>query len=122
MEDLWLKIKFWTKLSVIGLVTIYLVAFIAKNSDRQAQFWYWYKRDYAIPILVLASSSFLVGIIAALLVKTTFKTIRQLRKLRADARTQRMERDLADMKSKASMLQTKPTDSRDSESRPEEDT
>src|SRR5438477_3485005 len=112
MEDLWLKIKFWTKLGTVGLVTLYIAVFIAKNSDKKATFWYWYSKEYAVPILVLSASAFVGGIVAAILIRTTFKTVRQLRKMSRDARTQRIERELADMKSKAAMLQTKPnTDS-----------
>jgi uncharacterized membrane protein YciS (DUF1049 family) len=107
MDDLWLKIKFWTKLSITGLVALYMAFFIGKNIDRTAQFWYWYNRDYTIKILVLAASAFIAGIIATLLVRTTFKTLRQFHTMRSRSRTERLEREMADMKAKAAMLQTK---------------
>ena len=107
MDNLWLKIKFWTKLSITGLVVIYIAFFVGKNSDRTAHFWYWYGRDYTINILVLAGFAFLAGIVATLLVRTTFKTLRQFHSMRSRMRTERMERELADMKTKAAMLQTK---------------
>jgi uncharacterized integral membrane protein len=107
MNDTWLKIKFWTKLTITALVTLYIAVFIAKNSERKTQFWYWYNRDYEVPILVLVAVSFLVGVLAVILIRTTFRTMRQFRDLRARSRTEKLEREIADMKVKAAMLQTR---------------
>jgi uncharacterized membrane protein YciS (DUF1049 family) len=107
MDNLWLKIKFWTKLSITGLVALYIAFFIGKNSDRTAKFWYWYNRDYTISILVLAACSLLGGVIATLLIRTTFRTLRQFREMRSRSVTERLEREVADMKVKAAMLQTR---------------
>ena len=105
--DTWLKIKFWTKLTVTALVTLYIAIFIAKNSERKTQFWYWFYRDYEVPILILAAVSFLTGVLSAILIRTTVRTMRQFRDLRARSRTEKLEREIADMKVKAAMLQTK---------------
>ncbi len=107
MDNLWLKIKFWTKLSITALVALYIAFFVGKNSDRTARFWYWYNRDYTIKILALAAAAFVGGIVATLLVRTTFTTLRQFHSMRSRARTERLERDVADMKAKAAMLQVK---------------
>jgi uncharacterized integral membrane protein len=107
MNDTWLKLKFWTKVTITALVTLYIAIFIAKNSERSAQFWYWFRRDYQIPILILAAFSFLAGAVSVVLIRTTYRTVRQLRDLRSRSRTEKLEREIADMKSKAAMLQTK---------------
>jgi uncharacterized integral membrane protein len=107
MNDTWLKIKFWTKVTITALVTLYIAVFIAKNSERSAQFWYWFGRDYQIAILVLAACSFLAGAISVILIRTTYRTVRQLRDLRSRGRTEKLEREMADMKAKAAMLQTR---------------
>ncbi|HEX8524102.1 MAG TPA: hypothetical protein VF669_17745 [Tepidisphaeraceae bacterium] len=107
MDNLWLKIKFWTKLTITVLVVVYIAFFIGKNSDRSTEFWYWYNRDYRISILVLAASSFIAGAFSAILVRTTLKTLSQFRSIRGRHRTERLEREISDMKAKAAMLQTK---------------
>ncbi len=106
-ENLWLKIKFWTKLTIVFLVVVYIAFFIGKNSERKAQFWYWYNHTYSVSILILTAVSFLAGIVALFLVRTTYKTIRQVRSMRTRSRTERLEREVEDMKAKAAMLHTK---------------
>ena len=51
--------------------------------------------------------AFLFGVIVAILVRMMFKTIHQVRDMRNRSRTERLEREVADMKAKAAMLQTK---------------
>ncbi len=110
MSNLWLKIKIWTKGIAIGLILLYVLVFIFKN-NQDVKFWWWYNREDQHSVLLLISISFLAGIVSTVLVRTTWRTIRQLRDLRDRSRGQRMERELADMKDKASRLQTKPTTS-----------
>ncbi len=108
MNDTWLKIKFWTKITITSGVTLYILFFIYNNSAETTKFWYWFRRpNYQIPILILAASSFLAGAVSIFLLRTTYRTIRQLRDLRSRGRTEKLEREIADMKSKAAMLQTK---------------
>ena len=106
MDNLWLKIKFWTKLTITGLVALYLIIFIAKNSQ-PVEVWYWYKGQMQMPKLLLVAASFVTGIVTMFLIRTTFRTIRQVRDLTARSRTERLEREMEDMKSKAAMLQTR---------------
>ena len=109
MGSLWLKIKVWTKVALFAFVTIYLLTFIFRNSDEPAKFWFWFwKPDLETSILYLTLGSFLAGVIVTLLVRTTWTTIRQIRDVRQRARTEKLEREMADMKSKAAMLQTRP--------------
>ena len=104
---MWLKIKIWTKVVVFALVAIYLLVFFLKNNDREVQFWYWYNRAPQTPVLLLAGLSFVAGVLVAVLVRMMFKTIHQVRDMRNRSRTERLEREVADMKAKAAMLQTK---------------
>jgi len=104
---MWLKIKIWTKVVVFALVAIYLLVFFLKNNERDVQFWYWYNREPQTPVLLLAGLSFVAGVLIAILVRMMFKTIDQVRDMRNRSRTERLEREVADMKAKAAMLQTK---------------
>ena len=107
MSSLWLKIWIWIKITVFAVLAIYVLTFIAKNSGYTAKFWFWFGRDYDVPVLYLAFFSFLGGVLITLLVRTTFKTLRQIREVRQRARNERLEREVADMKTKAAMLQTR---------------
>ena len=104
---MWLKIKIWTKVALFAFVAVYLLIFFLKNNDREVQFWYWYNRAPQTPVLLLAGLSFLAGVLIAILVRMMFKTVHQVREMRNRARTERLEREVADMKAKAAMLQTK---------------
>jgi uncharacterized integral membrane protein len=107
MNSMWLKIKIWTKVAIFAVVAVYLFIFYLKNNNRDVEFWYWYNRAPQTPVLLLVTMSFLVGVLVAILVRMMFRTIRQIREMRSKARTERLEREVADMKAKAAMLQTK---------------
>jgi hypothetical protein len=105
---MWLKIKIWTKALIFGALVVYTLVFLLKNSDENANIWYWFfKPKYEVSVLLLTFFAFVAGVIGTLLVRTTFTTIRQIREARARSRTDRLEREVADMKSKAAMLKTK---------------
>ena len=108
MNSMWLKIKIWTKVAVFAIVAIYLLTFIFKNSDEPAKFWYWFwKPDVETSILYFTLFTFFAGVLTTILVRMMFKTVHQVREMRNRSRTERLEREVADMKAKAAMLQTK---------------
>jgi hypothetical protein len=108
MTDIWLKIKIWVKGIVLGLVLLYVLIFLLKNTGQEAvKLWFWWNTSLTISPLLLAFSTFLLGIIAAILGRTTWTTVRQIKDMRERSRIQKMERENADMKAKAAMLQTK---------------
>ena len=109
MQNLWLKIKIWTKVGVAGLVALYVLIFVLKNGDQKATFWFWPYHTYDGSLLLLVAFTFLIGGLVAILATTTFRTIRQIRELRARSRATKAEAALRDQELKAAMLQTKPT-------------
>ena len=106
MSNLWLKFRVWTKVILFGLLVVYLTVFIIQNSENQATLWLWFggAQKLQTSVLKLVLAAFLLGVLGTVLVRTTFRTIRQVREVRQRGRAERLERDLADMKSKASML------------------
>src|SRR5438067_11454310 len=111
MGNIWLKIKVWTKVIIVSMLVLYGLLFVLKNSEKPVTFWFWFGRQYDTSLLVLVFFTFIAGIIAAVLVRTSFVTIRQIREIKARNRSERMARDVEEMKSKASRLQTKPLSS-----------
>lgn len=113
MGNLWLKIKVWTKVLLLAAVVTYAVLFIVNNSERTANPWFWFDRPpeaSRTTVLRLVLFAFLAGVIGTLLVRTTFVTLRQIRESRERSRTERMQRELEEMKAKAAMLRTKPAE------------
>jgi uncharacterized integral membrane protein len=104
---MWLKIKIWTKVIIFGLIALYGLVFFLKN-DNTVEVWYWpLKPKYTISLIWLVLIAFLLGGVVTILVRTSFKTLRQIREMRAQNRLDRLEREQADMKAKAAMLQTR---------------
>jgi uncharacterized integral membrane protein len=108
---MWLKIKVWTKIIIFGILTLYVLIFVVKNGDRAAKFWYWFGRDYEVPLLFLVFFAFIVGVVGTILVRTSLKTVAQFREMRQRSHTDRLEQEVADMRVKAAMLQTRPASS-----------
>ena len=105
---MWLKIKVWTKVTLFTLLFLYVVIFIAKNSERQVKPWFWFGREPDTTVLILVLCAFLTGVLGTILIRTTFHTVRQVRDLQSRGRAERLEREVAEMRTKAGMLRTKP--------------
>jgi len=109
MNNLWLKIKVWSKIVIAAFIVIYLVTFVAKNSAATAEVWFFFfKAPFTVPLLYLIFFVFVAGVVGTILVRTTFKTLTQVRELRTRSRQEKLEREMADMKAKAARLQTRP--------------
>jgi uncharacterized integral membrane protein len=104
---MWLKIKVWTKVVVFGLVLLYSMIFILANKDGTAKFWYWFGREPEWPVLFLVLGAFITGVILTVLLRTTFKTLRQFRELQSRSRADKLHREMEMMKTKAAMLRTR---------------
>ena len=105
---MWLKIKVWTKVTIATALALYVLLFIYNNSGQPVQFWWWFNHTQPASVFTLSTLAFLAGAIAAVLVRTTWKTYTQIRELQRRSRQQRAERELAHIKSKAGMLKTRP--------------
>ena len=108
MGGLLLKIKIWTKMVLFALIALYTLLFFFNNWDQSVTVWFFFNSQYTISVLLLVFLTFVIGVIGTLLVRTTLKTIRQIRDVRVRERAVRLEREVADMKAKAAMLQTRP--------------
>lgn len=109
MKDLWLKIKVWTKIIIITVFVAYLLIFVIQNANKLVWIWYWFGQPQAeTTALKLIVYMFLAGVLGTLLARMLFRTIKQINELRGRSASAQMQRDVADMKAKAAMLQTKP--------------
>ena len=108
MGNLWLKIKVWTKVVVFALLFLYIILFVVNNSVRSVKFWFWIHQEADTTVLVLVLWAFVTGVVGTILVRTTFKTLRQFRDMQERGRTDKMHRELQDMKAKAGMLRARP--------------
>jgi uncharacterized integral membrane protein len=106
---MWLKIKVWTKVVLFGILFLYSLIFIFKNSDKTADFWYWPGRPAKYPTLFLTIGSFLAGVIVVVLLRTTFKTLQQVRELQSRSRSEKLTREVELMKQKTATLRTADT-------------
>lgn len=108
MSNLWLKFKIWTKVIVGLLVLIYILAFCIRNHSNPANVWIFPWHDVQTTVLYVAGISFLVGALVATLLRTIFRTARQIRELKERNRSVKLERAVQDMHAKAAMLRAKP--------------
>ena len=106
MGNLWLKIKVGTKIAIFVILSIATLLFVVNNINKPITVWLW--NDYQTTLLKVLLITVLVSVIFTVLLATAFRTVRQIREIRARSRSQRLEEEIRDMKSKASMLQTKP--------------
>jgi uncharacterized integral membrane protein len=106
MNDLWLKIKIWTK-AILFLIVIVYAAFFAVANREAVTLWVWFRTEYRIPMTLVVLIALLMGVLGTILFRAVFRTLRQMRDLKERKRSDRLEREVADMKAKAAMLHTR---------------
>ena len=106
MNNVWLKIKVWTKITIFALLAIFVLVFVIQNVNKPVTVWLW--NDIPTTLLKVLMISVLISIVFTILVATSLKTVRQFKEMRQVRRTDRLEQEVADMRAKAAMLQTRP--------------
>lgn len=105
MNNLWLKIRIWTKVVLFSVLGIYAMMLIWNNMGQEpAKVWYWIGGQVEAPLLALLFFTFMFGVIATLLFRTTLRTLRQIRELRLRNAQKQAETRAA----RAAKLQTRP--------------
>lgn len=105
---MWLKIKVWTKITIASLLAIYALIFFLKNTTQDITLWWWFNKTNNTSVFTLAFFAFVSGVIATILLRTTLTTAKQIREMRKRSISQKVQRDLAEMKIKAGLLQSRP--------------
>ena len=108
MNETWAKIKLWTKITIAVVLAAYLILFVYNNSGDRVDFWYWFGHYPHVSAFFLALVAFVAGAVCALMVSTTYRTMRQLKAAQSGRRLEKLERDQAEMKAKAAMLHQQP--------------
>src|SRR5688572_21321923 len=106
MANLWLKFKVGTKLAIFFILLIATLLFVFNNINKSVTIWLW--NDYQTTLLKVLFFTVLVSVIFTILIGTAFRTVRQIREIRARSRSEKLEEEIREMKEKASMLQTRP--------------
>jgi hypothetical protein len=106
---MWEKFKLWTRVILFSALAVYLLIVITLNwnlkidGDFSLMFVKYEKPRILVVLLITA----VLSIFGWWLTRTIFKTVRQFRSMRERNRTARLEREVADMRTKAGMLQQK---------------
>lgn len=108
MENLWLKIKIWTKIGIFSIGVIYLLMFVFKNSDQDLTIWFWFGHEIKTSMLVLIPVVLLAGVVGTVVVRMAYRALKQFRELRQRTAAARMQQDVAELKAKAATMQTRP--------------
>lgn len=106
---MWEKLKLYTKMTVFGAMALYVLAFIFMNRDRvvDGELKLIFTTFNRPSILLVLPITGVLSIVAWWLIRTIFKTVRQFRALRERSRTAKLEKEVAEMRAKAGMLQTR---------------
>lgn len=105
--NFWLKLRVWTKIIFFGLIALYIAIFALKNVYTKTELWLFFGTDWTIQssVLLLAIGAFVLGIIFAMLTRTIFRTIAQLREMKR----KRMEKEATAIISRAAKLRMRET-------------
>jgi hypothetical protein len=106
---MWEKIKFWTRVVLFGLLALYVIVVTLLNWELQINgvlnlLFVKYQNPQVLKVLFFTA---LVSIFGWWLLWTLWRALRQLKTAQEKARTVRLEREVAEMKAKAALLQTK---------------
>jgi hypothetical protein len=109
MGTFWEKLKFWTKAISFGVAVLYLFIVMALNWNLVIDgdlnlIVAKYQKPHVLTVLLVTA---VISIFGWWLLRTIFKTLRQWQHLQDRSRTARLEKEMAEMKAKAGMLQTR---------------
>lgn len=101
----WDKLRVWFKIAVFSAVALYLIVFVAQNTGaaKQVTLWVWFGRSPTAPLLVVLPITFFVGVIATLLARTIWRTLRQMREMKR----RKMEKEAAAIITRAAKLRVR---------------
>lgn len=107
MQSFWLKIKVGTKIAIFSILSIAVLLFLVQNVNKPVTVWLW--NEYPTTLLKVLFFTALISVIFTILISTAFRTVRQIKEIRARSRSTKLEAEIRDMRNKAAMLQTKPS-------------
>lgn len=99
---MWLKIKFWSKVTVLSVLLIYALLFVVQNLGKSVSIWFWFSNEPETPLLLLVLLCFLAGALLVVMLRTVSSAVRQYRQIRQRER----EAALDAMVQKASALKS----------------
>jgi uncharacterized integral membrane protein len=85
MSDAWEKTKIWTKISVIGLVTIFIILFIWLNDSNTTKVWFFGQHETTVLWILLGA--FVAGVLVIPLARPVYRAFAQLAALRKKPET-----------------------------------
>ena len=106
---MWEKIKFWTRVVIFGLLALYVIVVTLLNWNLRIAgildlVFVKYTNPQVLTVLLFTA---VLSIIGWWLLRTVWRALRQLKTMQEKSRTARLEKEVAEMKAKAGMLQTK---------------
>ena len=105
MKGYFLKAWLWIKSIVLGAVVLYILLFVFNNNNKPVRVWWWFGPQTEVSLLSLIFTVLAMGVLVTLLVRTVATTVRQIQETRTRTRTMRLEKEVAEMRAKAEMLQ-----------------
>ena len=106
VSDTLLKIRIWAKIILLAILVVYTLLFLFLNSD-QTDLWLFFGTTIRTNVIVALLGAFLLGALTTIAVRMVLKTVQQMRLSRDRGRTDRLEREIADMRTKSARLQTR---------------
>lgn len=107
VSDTLLKIRIWSKIIVLVLLVVYMLLFLFKNSQ-PVNLWLFFGVEIErINVILALLGAFVLGSLTTIAVRMVYRTIAQIRQSQERGRTERLEREIADMRTKAGSLQTR---------------
>ncbi len=107
IPDVILKVRIWTKIILLGLVVLYTLLFVWNNSDEQIDVWLFFNTNPRVNVLIALLGAFVLGAMMTVLARMVWNTVAQMRTVSERNRTARLEREIADMRTKAGSLRTR---------------
>ncbi|MEM1012357.1 MAG: hypothetical protein AAGI46_09055 [Planctomycetota bacterium] len=101
-SDTLLKVRIWTKVTLLSIVAIYTIVFVLLNGRGTIDVWLFPTVTLNTSPIVGLLAAFVLGALAMLLTRMAFATLRQAKTAREKGRTDRLEREIQEMKLRAS--------------------
>ena len=98
--------RIWAKVLLLAVVLVYFLLFLYFNSQ-DVVLWLFPGTQFQTNMVVALLGAVVLGSLLTLLVRMVAVTLRQVRQRRDRVRTDKLEREITDMRTKAASLKTR---------------
>jgi uncharacterized membrane protein YciS (DUF1049 family) len=108
MNTFWAKFWIWTRVLLLLLAVVYLMALLVFNAGDKTNVWLFPTKEREMSIVMLAAVCFGLGAMMSLIGYFTFRAVLRFRRRGEDRQSRKLKHEIAEINRRALQVKTMP--------------